>query len=63
MDKILAYRMSPMHLSPPGSIGIMLKESMVFAVEVNKTVRVVHPAFAILEMIEHLSHPVYNIMC
>jgi hypothetical protein len=37
----------------------MLKESMVLTTEMHQTVRIVHPAFAILEMIEHLATPSY----
>ena len=45
VDEVGADSVAPVHVSPLDSAGIVLKEKMVFAIEVDETVRVVEPVF------------------
>ena len=49
--QVAAYGMSPVHVSPHASIGVVLEVEMIFAVLVYHSVRIVHPSINGCEMI------------
>ena len=44
MHEVFAYRMPPSHVAPFGSERVVLKEQVIFALVVDKSVRIVKPA-------------------
>ena len=45
MDQIGANRMSPAHVPPGISEGVMLIKEVIFALVINHTIRVIHEVF------------------
>ncbi len=45
VEQILAYRVPPAHVAPDVAEGVVLKEEMILAFEVDEAVRIVSPVF------------------
>ena len=43
MDHILTYGMSPVHITPPCSVGIVLVKEVIFSVVIYHAIGIVHP--------------------
>src|SRR5690606_5075957 len=50
--KILTDSMSPMHWAPNRTVRIVLVKQMVFAVQINHPIRIIHPTFCRRKVIE-----------
>jgi hypothetical protein len=50
VEEILAYRVPPAHVAPSVAEGVVLKEEVILAFEVDEAVRIVSPVFLRREM-------------
>ena len=45
MDEVLGNEMEPVHRAPFDVVGVILGKEVVLALEIAKTIRVIHPPF------------------